>query len=568
MQRRMFVEGVRLLVAVLGTAAGFWLARRLGTEAQGVGGMLGCLLGYVAGGVLGRLLDGALGAVERRVDRRSPARLVAGTLGAIAGSALALVLVVPFALLLDTRLAVSIVALAAWVLAWAGYRIVAYQAEAVLEMLGLSTRPLVRAQAFDTRDGVLVDTSVVMDGQLLPLTRSRVLGGDLMVARFVLDELQGFADASDDVKRRRARRGLETLEALRNEGNVRLFVLDDEVPEHNEVDAKLIALACRLQLRMLTNDGPLARECRAAGRTDVQPSQARAGTHAVDRARRLRTRVAHAGRQGRRPGRRPPRRRIHGRRERRPRARWRSRGDAAGDLGRPDLRRPSALRAPRELVTCQTGSVETWAIVVAAGGGTRFGGAKQFARLGGATVLDRAVGTARESCDGVVVVLAAGATWDAPAGVRTATGGATRSASVRAGLACVPKSADVVVVHDAARPLASRRLFASVIDAIREGADAAVPAIPVVDTLKRVSGHDVVETVPRDGLVAVQTPQAFRAGALRAAHGGEGVDTDDAALVEGAGGKVVVVDGERRNLKLTLADDLELAQTLIEGGRP
>ena len=112
-------------------------------------------------------------------------------------------------------------------------------------------------------------------------------------------------------------------------------------------------------------------------------------------------------------------------------------------------------------------------------------------------------------------------------------------------------------MHDAARPLASRGLFARVIDAIRTGADAAVPALPVVDTLKRVHDRDVVETVSRDDLVAVQTPQAFRAAALRAAHAREGVDTDDAALVEAAGGKVVVVEGERRNLKLTLADDLE-----------
>jgi 2-C-methyl-D-erythritol 4-phosphate cytidylyltransferase len=211
--------------------------------------------------------------------------------------------------------------------------------------------------------------------------------------------------------------------------------------------------------------------------------------------------------------------------------------------------------------------VQTWAIVVAAGDGARFGGAKQFARLGGSTVLDRAVGTARESCDGVVVVLATGATWDVPAGVRTAIGGATRSESVRAGLACVPETADVVVVHDAARPLASRGLFARVIGAIRAGADAAVPALPVVDTLKRVRDRDVVETVSREGLVAVQTPQAFRAVVLRAAHARDGIDTDDAALVEARGGKVVVVEGERQNLKLTRADDLELAQTLIEGAR-
>jgi 2-C-methyl-D-erythritol 4-phosphate cytidylyltransferase len=212
--------------------------------------------------------------------------------------------------------------------------------------------------------------------------------------------------------------------------------------------------------------------------------------------------------------------------------------------------------------------VETWAIVVAAGGGARFGGPKQFANLGGSTVLDRAVATARGSCDGVVVVLAAGATWESPAGVRTAIGGATRSASVRAGLACVPETADVVVVHDAARPLASRRLYASVIDAIVGGADAAVPGLPVVDTLKRVDDQHVVETVSRDGLVAVQTPQAFRADALRAAHADNGTDTDDAALVEAVGGKVVVVDGERRNLKLTGADDLDLARTLLEGLQP
>jgi 2-C-methyl-D-erythritol 4-phosphate cytidylyltransferase len=211
--------------------------------------------------------------------------------------------------------------------------------------------------------------------------------------------------------------------------------------------------------------------------------------------------------------------------------------------------------------------VQVWAIVVAAGGGTRFGAAKQFIRLGNASVLDRAVGVAREASDGVVVVLPVDADWHGPAGVRTAVGGATRSDSVRAGLAEIPSDTDVIVVHDAARPLASRRLFANVIDAVANGADAAVPGLPVVDTVKRVHDDQVVETVSRDGLVVVQTPQAFRAAALRAAHESRGVDTDDAALVEAAGGKVVVVEGERRNLKLTLVDDLELAQALIDGAR-
>jgi 2-C-methyl-D-erythritol 4-phosphate cytidylyltransferase len=124
-----------------------------------------------------------------------------------------------------------------------------------------------------------------------------------------------------------------------------------------------------------------------------------------------------------------------------------------------------------------------------------------------------------------------------------------------------------VIVHDAARPLASRRLFDLVVKAVVDGADGAVPALAVSDTVKRVRDDRVIETVARDGLVVVQTPQAFRAGVLRAAHRVGAVDTDDAALVEADGGTVVVVDGERRNLKLTRAEDLEVAEALLDGAR-
>ncbi|HEX5094376.1 MAG TPA: 2-C-methyl-D-erythritol 4-phosphate cytidylyltransferase [Acidimicrobiia bacterium] len=210
--------------------------------------------------------------------------------------------------------------------------------------------------------------------------------------------------------------------------------------------------------------------------------------------------------------------------------------------------------------------MSVWAIVVAAGSGARFGAAKQFARLGGITVLDRAVGVASECSDGVVVVLGPDADWSPPAGVDVVAGGATRSASVRNGLERVPADADVVVVHDAARPLASRGLFVAVVEAVRAGADAAIPALPVVDTVKRVDGAHVIETVPREDLVVVQTPQAFRADALRKAHAAADVSTDDAALVEAAGGTVVVVPGEPRNLKLTVTADLELAHALLDSG--
>lgn len=204
-------------------------------------------------------------------------------------------------------------------------------------------------------------------------------------------------------------------------------------------------------------------------------------------------------------------------------------------------------------------------IVVAGGTGTRFGGAKQFVPLAGATVLDRAVGTARAAGDGVVVVLSDLDGWRAPDGVVTVPGGATRSDSVRSGLAAVPQSAEVIVVHDAARPLASHGLYELVIAAVAGGADGAVPALRVVDTIKRVDDGRVVATVPRDDLVVVQTPQAFRADVLRAAHASGAIGTDDAAVVEAAGGTVVIVPGERQNLKITLPEDLEIATVLLEG---
>jgi len=201
-----------------------------------------------------------------------------------------------------------------------------------------------------------------------------------------------------------------------------------------------------------------------------------------------------------------------------------------------------------------------WAIVVAAGSGNRFGAAKQYQPLGGRRVLDWSLEAARAASDGVVVVVPADRTADAePLADAVAAGGDTRSASVRAGLAAVPDDAEVVVVHDGARPLAGAALFATVVAAVRDGADAAVPGVPLADTLRWRSGG----VADRDGLVAVQTPQAFRAAALRAAHAGGGEATDDASLVEAAGGKVVVVDGSAENLKITNPHDLAVAEALL-----
>jgi len=211
---------------------------------------------------------------------------------------------------------------------------------------------------------------------------------------------------------------------------------------------------------------------------------------------------------------------------------------------------------------------DVWAIVVAAGSGHRFGDTvrKQFLDLAGIRLVDRAVTAARAACDGVVAVLPADHTGAAlPAGVVTVTGGPSRSASVRAGLAAVPPDAGIVVVHDAARPLAGAELFERVVAAVRAGADGAVPGVPVPDTIKRVdaSGGRVVETLDRPALRAIQTPQAFSAAVLRRAHEGGGDATDDAALVEALGATVVVVEGDPANLKITGPDDLRRAEALL-----
>jgi 2-C-methyl-D-erythritol 4-phosphate cytidylyltransferase len=202
-----------------------------------------------------------------------------------------------------------------------------------------------------------------------------------------------------------------------------------------------------------------------------------------------------------------------------------------------------------------------WTIVVAGGSGSRIGSAKQFEQVGSKRVIDHATSAARSASDGVVVVVPAGAVT-AEGGV---AGGATRSDSVRAGLAAVPADATIVCVHDAARPFASAELFAAVIRAVRDGADAAVPGLAVTDTIKRIGADNVVlDTPPRSSLVAVQTPQAFRASVLRAANESRKDATDDAALVELCGGRVVVVAGEASNRKITHLDDLAWARELAE----
>jgi 2-C-methyl-D-erythritol 4-phosphate cytidylyltransferase len=222
-----------------------------------------------------------------------------------------------------------------------------------------------------------------------------------------------------------------------------------------------------------------------------------------------------------------------------------------------------------------------WAVLVAAGRGERLGGErpKAFARLGDRPLLAESLERLERSewLEAIVVVASAG--WEEPAillseelgagKVRAAVaGGETRAESVRAGLAEVPDAASVVVVHDAARPLLGEDVIERVVTALGDGWDGAVPALPLADTVKRVDGDRVVETPVRSNLYAVQTPQAFVAETLRAALAREsGSLSDCAGFVEAAGGRVRVVAGDPRLLKVTTQADLELVEILLGAER-
>jgi 2-C-methyl-D-erythritol 4-phosphate cytidylyltransferase len=214
--------------------------------------------------------------------------------------------------------------------------------------------------------------------------------------------------------------------------------------------------------------------------------------------------------------------------------------------------------------------MSTWAVLVAAGRGERLGldQPKAFANLGGDPLLAESLRRLDDSgwVDAIVVVAPAG--WEEPAillaeelgcGKVSAcvAGGAERADSVRNGLAEVPEDAVAVLVHDAARPLVSDEVIGRVLAPLSEGWDGVVPGLPIADTLKRVSDDGTVgETVSRDGLWAVQTPQAFPAEVLRRALASHPGATDCAGSVEAAGGRVKVVPGDERLLKVTTADDL------------
>jgi 2-C-methyl-D-erythritol 4-phosphate cytidylyltransferase len=222
--------------------------------------------------------------------------------------------------------------------------------------------------------------------------------------------------------------------------------------------------------------------------------------------------------------------------------------------------------------------VSVWAVLAAAGRGERLGSdrPKAFARLGGRPLMAESL-ERLEGSDWIDrIVIAAPPDWEEPsilvaeeiAATKVSSavrGGDSRSESVRLALEEVPEDAAVVLVHDAARPLLPDAVIERVLGPLSEGWEGVVPALRVSDTVKRVEGDRVLETLRRDELVAVQTPQAFLADALRRAVAGDVSEaTDCASLVEAGGGQVTWVEGDPRLLKVTDAADLALVESWLE----
>jgi 2-C-methyl-D-erythritol 4-phosphate cytidylyltransferase len=222
--------------------------------------------------------------------------------------------------------------------------------------------------------------------------------------------------------------------------------------------------------------------------------------------------------------------------------------------------------------------VSVWAVLAAAGSGERLGGdrPKAFVRLGDEPLLAESLRRldASEWIESIVVAAPPG--WEEPAILLAeelgcskvsacVTGGATRGESVARALEEVPEDAAVVLVHDAARPLVGDEVIERVVTALNDGWDGVVPGLPLADTVKRVEGDRVVETLRREDLRAVQTPQGFVASVLRAAYAvaDVGSATDCASLVEAQGGRVTVVRGDPLLAKVTDAADLERVAALL-----
>ncbi len=267
-----FVEILRLCVILFGAGLGYEAAQildtadhqSLGVDPTVVGVLLGSTLGYVIGGVIGRKTERTVAATERALHDVSAEHIVAGVFGAIIGVVGASAVAWPIFLIGNRLLAVPLFGFVVVTIGLLGYRVGIARREGMLGLFGASAGMAPRKPSASSLPRVL-DTSVAIDGRIIDVVRAGFLGGEMLVCAPVIAELQGLADAADDLRRGRGRRGLEVLETLRREPGIEITVIDDEALGVPEVDAKLVRICLDRTAALLTLDTNLARSAALAG---------------------------------------------------------------------------------------------------------------------------------------------------------------------------------------------------------------------------------------------------------------------------------------------------------------
>ena len=272
----MIVEAVRLLITLALTALGFQLGSAVpdADAAAVLGAVLGAGVGYVLGGVLGRGFRKGLDVMPERVaERSSGPELFAGAFGMVVGLIVGVTISVPIILFMPPAVGWPLASLVVLVSASVGTRLFASRTDDLLAVTGLRRRGTLVSRSLDHPErAFLLDSSAAIDGRILEMARIGLLPGRVWVPEFVLDEMQGLADAVDKTRRRRGRRGLEVIEAMRGSDVSQVYILEETVPEFEDVDAKLLALAMRADATLITTDHNLAKAAGARGISVVNPN--------------------------------------------------------------------------------------------------------------------------------------------------------------------------------------------------------------------------------------------------------------------------------------------------------
>jgi len=275
----MIIELVRLVITLGLTGAGFLIGRSVpgwfpagAVDADGsliVGTVLGAGIGYVVGGLVGRGIRRGLDRAPLIAAKASGPQLFAGAFGMVAGLLVGVVAGLPLVLLTPTVVGWPTAALVVVVLAAFGGRVFASRAHDLLAAAGLRSRTATRRGP--TGGAYVVDSAAAIDGRVLELARAGILAGEVWVPEFVLDELQGIADSGSKERRRRGRRGLEVLEALRDLPAVEVHISEDGLPGYEGVDAKLVALCQRSASTLVSTDSNLTRAAALRGVAVLNP---------------------------------------------------------------------------------------------------------------------------------------------------------------------------------------------------------------------------------------------------------------------------------------------------------